>query len=243
MKNIGIKTAVIAVVLAVVGWQVQAANVITVGADESAALRVYNGATGTVTAVVETNGEHIVVTVDGNATTLTAGSSYIIISTLAAGIAAVTNAAGEKKLTVDSACALAADSTDDELLDGTYTATAGNWLELLWDTDVHKSYDIYLPSRTYHSVGAYTIGTIFGEPTGTGDVTLNIYKNRTLISRKIVTSPYYVLTVTNTINAIVPTVNLNEEVNLPASGGDPIIIRATRGTTATTGILSVAIDD
>ena len=239
MKNLGIKTAVIVAVLAIVGWQAQAANVMSVLADESVALRVYNGGTGTLSLAVTTAGPSIVVTVDGNAQTLTNAT----ISGLATSLAACTNGAGVKKLTVDSDPSLAADVTDTTMLAGTYTATAGNWAELLWDTDTHKSYDIYLPSRTYKAVGAYTIGTIFGEPTGTGDVTLSIYKAGTLISRKIITSPYYVLTITNTVNALVATINLDEEVDIPASGGEAIIIRATRATTATTGILSATIGD
>jgi len=237
MKNLGIKTAVIVAVLAIMGWQTQAANVMSVLADESVALRVYNGGTGTLTLAVTSAGPSIVVTVDGQAQTLTDTT----IATLAASLAACTNAAEVKKVTVDSDPSLAADSTDTTLLAGTYTAAAGKWAELLWDTDTHKSYDIYLPSRSQQAVGAYTIGTILGEPTGTGDVTLSIYKAGVLISRKIITSPYYVLTAVSTTNVAVVTANLNEEVNIPASGSEAIIIRATRGTTATTGILSVTI--
>ena len=239
MKNIGIKTMVIAVVLAVVGLQAQAANVMSVLADKSVALRVYNGGTGTLTLAVTTAGPSIVVTVDGQAQTLTDTT----IATLAASLAACTNTASVKKLTIDSDPSLAADDTDTTLLAGTYTAVADKWAELLWDTDTHKSYDLYLPSRSEKAVGAYTIGTILGEPTGTGDLTLSIYKAGALISRKVITSPHYVLTITNTVNAVVNTVNLNEVVDLPASGGEAIIIRAARATTATTGILSATIGD
>ena len=214
--------------------------------DTSVALRVFNGYTGTVTAVVATNGEHIVVTCDGNATTLTAGSSYNTITLLAAGIEALTNAAGTASLTVDSNPSLLADSTDDELLDGTYTAVAGKWLELLWDTSACKFYSLYFPNRSDQTgVSPYVLEKVQGLPGGTGDLTLSVYQARTLIASKFVTSPVYVLpgtliwgtAATNTMGTV-NAVTVDWDLDIPFSGQDAVIVRAERDTAGTTGVLS-----
>lgn len=227
--------------------QCVADKIISATADTSIALRCKNGDSSTLTVVVATNGEHIVVTVGGVTTNLTAGSSYDTIAELAAKIEALTNTSGTAETTVDKECSLDADSTDDELLDGTYTAAEGKWLNLLWDTSEADHYDIYLRSRTYQTgVAPYTLKKIMGEPTGTGNATLTIYLDGTAITRELYTSPVYVnpatMNMTGTVtNATVNTVNVDMDVNMPFSGEDPVIIRVTR-TAATTGVMAVVID-
>ena len=232
-------------VLAVMSGQAMAGSIIAKVADGSTALRVKNSFAGDLSIVVATNGEHIVVTCDGNATTLTAGTSYDTIAELAAGIAACTNAAGTASLTVNAEPSLAADSTDDELLDGTYTAKSGQWLDLLWDTSAALHYDVYLPSRTYQTgVGAYRLSKVVGDPTGTGNVTLSIYKGGTLVNRQVITSPLYVPGSGGTTNSYTAddTVNVDWDVGIPFAGDEAVIVRAARATTATTGILGAVID-
>jgi len=169
---------------------------------------------------------------------------------LAASASALTNASGTTSLTVNAEPSLAADSVDDELLDGTYTALAGEWLELLWDTSAHLSFDLYFPSRTYQTgVSAYIIDKVYGLPGGTGDLTLSIYKNRVLIDQRFITSPAYVLPETLVFNSgdgtntlgTVNAINLDVELNMPFTGKDAVIVRATRDTTATTGVLGATI--
>lgn len=223
------------------------------GADGSAALRIYNGYTGTLSVAVLGSGTQLTVTCDGNVNTITGTGSDDTIAELEVAIAACTNAAGEKKLSVDSAMALAADSTDLELLTGTYTATAGNWATLLWDTSVHLSYDLYFPTSVMQpGQGAYEITSIQGQPTGTGNVTLSIYIDRVLVDQQVYVSPVYVnaaswisagsnasVTNANVADAIV---NLNYKPNgLRCTGAQPVIIRAARATTATTGIISATV--
>jgi hypothetical protein len=255
-RLLGIVVALAAMVL--VSGQVRADQIVAKAADTSPALRVYNGFTGTVTIVVATNGEDVTVTCDGNATKLTAGTSYDTITELADGIAACTNAAGAASLRVDSNPSLLADSTDDELLDGTYTAVAGKWLELLWDTSAHLSYDLYFPSRSYQSgVSAYVLEKINCVPTGTGNVTASVYKDRVLIAQKVITSPVYVNPATwlqgyaagttdltgVTTNSYTADANVTVDwiVDLPFTGSEPVIVRVSRATTATTGSISAVI--
>ena len=255
MKNLGIKTAVIVAVLAIVGWQAQAANVMSVLADASPAFKVYNGYTGTLTYVVgsDTTIQTNTVTCDGNVNTYLANDALTngTIALLAANVAASTNAAGTKSLKVNSEPSLAADVTIGTLLPGSYSAVKGAWLTIPWDTSECKFYSLYLRSRTYGAVGAYRIGKILGNPAGTGDLTLSVYKVGVLISQKVITSPVYVNPATllvggtnvstNTLG-IVAIVNLDEEVGIPASGSEAIIIRAARATTATgTAVLSATI--
>lgn len=251
-KNIGISTFMVALAAALlVTGQIWAAQIVAKAADESAALRVYNGYTGTVTIVVATNGEQVSVVCDGYTNTLTAGTSYDTITELADGIAACTNAAGTASLRVDSNPSLLADSTDDELLNGTYTAVTGKWLELLWDTHVHLSYDLYFPSRSYQAgIGAYILEKINSVPIGTGNVTASVYKDRVLIAQKVITSPVYVNPATwvdgdtnGYTNSFTADANVTIDwiVDLPFTGSEPVIVRVTRATTATTGNSSAII--
>lgn len=232
-------------VMVLLAGQAVAGSIVSKAYDAGIALRVKNSFTGDLSIVVATNGEHIVITCDGNATTLTAGTSYDTISELAAGIAACTNTSGEASLTVNAEPSLAADSTDEELLDGTYTAVSGKWLNLLWDTSAAKHYSVYLPSRTYQTgVGAYRVSRVVGEPTGTGDVTLSIYKAGTLVNRQVITSPIYVPGTGGATNSYTAdnTVNVDWDVGIPFGGDEAVIVRAARATTATTGILGAVID-
>jgi hypothetical protein len=219
--------------------------------DKSVALRVKNGDTTTLTVVVTGSGTNFAVTVGGQAQTIDGDvAGCDIISELSALVAACTNTSAKKTLTVDANSALAADSTDGEMLDGTYTAAAGKWLELLWDTSAHLSYDIYLPGGEYGS-GSYKISKITGCPVGTGNVTLGIYQGGTLIGQQIYTSPVYVNPATllvggtnvstNTLTADA-VVNVDWAIDMRNLGGQAVIIRAARATTADAGIISAVIE-
>jgi len=218
-------------------------NILSKTADASIALRVYNSATGTLTVAVSTNGDHFVVTIDGHANTMNAGSSYTTITTLAAWLATCTNAAGTAALTVDSLPSLLTDSTDDELLDGSYTATYGNWLEILWDTSAALHYDIYIPDRdNQKSRGGLDIVNINSVPTGTGDVTASVYIDRTLKWQKVITSPSY-YAVDGTTNAWTAdnNVTIQEALEIPVKASQSAIVRIGRNTTATTGNISTTV--
>jgi len=232
------------VALGLIAGIASAQVVMSKAADKSVAMRVKNDSTATLSITIATGGASAAneVVINSNTNTIDGSGSIDTIVEFAAAIAACTNAAGSKPLTVDSACALAADSTDGELLDGTYTAAAGKWLELLWDTSASLSYDLYLPGGQYGS-GSYKISKITGCPVGTGDVTLGIYQGGTLIAQQIYTSPiwkYSDATMTN--GAADDVVNIDWAIDMRNLGGEAVIVRAARATTATTGIISAVIE-
>ena len=246
----GIAVALASVFL--VSGSVLAAQIISKVEDASVALRVKNGYDATLTIVVTGAGTYLTVACDAHTNTVNGDvAACDIISELDAAILACTNAAGTASLTINAEPSLAADSTDGELLDGTYTAVSGAWLELLWDTSAHLSLDLYFPSRTYQTgVSAYILDKVQALPTGTGNVTASIYKDGTLIASKIIASPEYRQStflsggtnaiVTNTYDTLTD-VNIDWEVDMPFSGKDAVIVRATRATTLTTGVISATI--
>ena len=240
----GIAVALAAVFL--VSGSVMAAQIISKVEDTSVALRVKNGYDATLTIVVSGSGTNFTVACDANTNTIDGDvAGCDIISELDAAILACTNAAGEASLTINAEPSLAADSTDGEMLDGTYTAAPGKWLELLWDTSAHLSLDLYFPSRTYQTgVSAYILDKVQALPTGTGNVTASIYKGGTLIAQKVIVSPVYVPSSGSaaTNNYVVDAVaNLSWELDMPFTGKDAVIIRAARGTTLTAGVIVATI--
>ena len=246
-RLLGIMAAMI-----LVSGQVWAAQIISKVEDASVAMRVKNGYDTTLTIVVASAGGAITGVVGGVDFTLTiGGGTNDTITEVAASLSALTNTAGTTSLTVNKEPSLNADSCDAELLDGTYTAAEGKWLELLWDTSAHLSLDLYFPSRTYQTgVSAYILDKVQALPTGTGDVTASVYKNGTLIASKVITSPSYVLPETlltggtnintNTLSTVA-VVNLDWELDMPFTGKDAVIVRATRATTLTAGVISATI--
>jgi hypothetical protein len=238
-------------------------QIIAKAADASVAFRVYNGYTGTLTWVVGTDAsiQTNTVTCDGLANTVlcegaNTNGTITMLATNAA--ATVTNASGTASLVFDTDCALGADLTTGTLLAGTYTAAAGAWLEVLWDTSTHLGFDLYLPDRdAQKGVSAYVLEKVNCVPAGTGNVTASIYKSGTLISQKIVTSPVYVnpsawlmayaagtTDVTGvTTNSFTADNNVTVDwtVNLPFSGAEPVLVRVSRATTATTGTIGATI--
>jgi hypothetical protein len=218
--------------------------------DKSVALRVKNGDTTTLTiAVTNAGANNITITVGGQANVIDV-STITSNSDLSAAIAACTNTSAKKTLTVDANPSLSTDVLCAKMLTGTYTAAPGKWLELLWDTSAHLAYDLYLPGGEYGS-GSYKISKITGCPVGTGNVTLGIYQGGTLIGQQIYTSPVYVNPATllvggtnvstNTLG-VVAVVNVDWAIDMRNLGGQAVLIRAARATTADAGIISAIIE-
>lgn len=221
--------------------------------DAGIAFQVQNGYTGTCTIVV--SGERAagsvmtnVITCDGNATTLVVTNGGTVMSTYEALITACTNAAGSAKLVINSEPSLAVDTI--AILAGTYTALAGKWVDVLWDTSAALHYDLYFPGKTYGH-GAYTIGSVQAYPGGTGNATIAIYQGGTLIAEKVITSPLYVnpatllaggTNVSTNTMGVDATVNVDWPLGIRSLGAQPIIVRASRVTTATTGVISAIIE-
>lgn len=174
------------------------------------------------------------------------------IAELAAAIVALTNASNEAKLIVDQSQSLSTDSTDGELLAGTYTAAAGEWLEVLWDTSACLFYQVSFPKAPFFDASGneivkgqrvpvpFNIDKVFGEPTGTGNVTLSVYVDGSTKYTKTYTSPFYVLGAGGT-NVASQVINIDESPGIPVGSQNAVIIRAARATTATTGNLGTVV--
>lgn len=243
------KFSIIAVVLGLLGFNALAGTVHYEGADSSAAFRIWNGYTGSVVVVITTNGagNNMSVTVDGLANTVDGSGSTDTIAELGAAIAAVTNTDGEAKLTVDTSVSLSTDSTDGELLDGTYTGAANAWLEIPWDTSACLFYQVAFPQSPIFDVNGadqgrvpvpFTISKVQGFPTGTGNVTLSIYVDGSAQYSRVYTSPVYQLGAGGT-NVADASVVIDIAPGIPVGSQKSVIVRAARATTATTGNLSI----
>lgn len=248
-KVIGIMAA-----LVLMAGVVSAQKVVSAVQDTSVACQVLNGCAATLTIAVSGSGGASdvmteVITCDGNANTIAVTNGSTTMAQFETAIAGCTNAAGKKLLVINSEPSLAADTVAS--LAGTYTAAPGKWLTIPWDTSACKHFDLYLGSNAKVSgTGSYIIDSIVGYPGGTGNVTLSIYQSAVLIDQQVIISPSYVFAATlltggtnvntNTFG-VINDVNLSVPLNLPCSGTQPIIIRASRVTTATTGVLSAII--
>ena len=212
-------------------------------ADDAPALRVYNGGTEAVTINIyagdsATNS----VTIGSTVNTLDfSGAGADTIVEIAADIAACTNSAGATVLTVDADCSLAADSTDDELLDAQVISIASKaWGEIVWDTSVALFYGAYVPDgdAPKDSRTDVRIKNIYGNAIGTGDVTLSVYLDGTLTWQKYLAEPSGIGGTNNAVVVISNGIEIDENVDLYAQK-KAIIIRALRATTATTGNVGV----
>ena len=107
-------------------------------------------------------------------------------------------------------------------------------------------------SHSGFAVTGFSLASIKGQPTGTGNVTVSLYQNGVLIDQSVITSPYYVnpssllnggtnLT-TNTLTAV-DLVNVSQWEGITFLGSQNIFARISRGTTLTGGFVSVIQDD
>lgn len=230
----------------------QAQNQKFVGANASVALRIYNGYTGSVSYTVANSGTSVVVVAEGCTNTITTGTN---VSLLAAALAAVTNSSGYAYLIVDSSQSLPSDTCIGGLLTASAaTLTAGQWGSINWNTSLCKFYQVSWPSGVWFDRNssltltdparpdnaAFNVTKIYGQPQGTGTVTVAAYIGTNQVYGATYTSPIgYGAGLTNTTE----TLTLNE-----GNGADPlilvpaqksVIIRATRATSASGGNIGV----
>jgi hypothetical protein len=221
-------------------------------ADQGAALRVYNGGTGTLTIVVSTNGGGVLATLDGAPNIILPGASATNnIAWLSLALNAATNQSGTTTILVDNFCSLDSDPIRTNMLDGTYTAASTEWLSLPWNATNSHVLNLYVPRGApyYERDGdeiamsrppvKFKVNRIIGEPNGTGNVTLKAYVNRTnLVYLKTWQRPYYELGATSSTtqdvsNTAIQLVSFNEEVEITVGSQDAIFVRAERATTST----------
>lgn len=210
-------------------------------ADGAPAFYIYNyGFTGVVSVVITTNGagDNMSVTCDGLVNTVDGSGDTDTIAELCAAINACTNKSGAVGIQCITDPSLDADSTDGDLIDGTYNAEYGSQTNYVkWDTSVVKHYDLFI-DNDYQPV---VIDQIFGSVTGTGDATFDVYVDRVKKWTTVVPVPVGV-SHTNDANLV----TLSSILALPLDCGVPVpanstaFIRATR-TTATTGNLGAIL--
>lgn len=202
----------------------------------------YNGSA--TTASISNSATTVVVTDGAVATTITpSGATQTAGATLAA-IAACTNAAGALNFQVELLNALTADVVSNTMLAGTANVNLldGKWHEVVkWDTSAILHFDCC----SYGDGSAQRwLNTIYGQPGGTGNLTLDVYIDGTKVWEKLILLPIY------TQGAVVGGTNasttvqdwaVNENLGTSTDYGilvpakSKCLIRATRATTATTG--------
>ena len=244
-----------AVLIPVLGFGAAADEAFTLynAEDTSPAIRVKNGYKFPVTFVWLTAGSNannrIEIKESSGAVTTnlinTVGATNTI-GEMTTVLGAVSNAAGERLLTYDYNCSLAADEFSTRVLTETNIISAGAWGKAAtWDTSVALHYNVYVPGKIAESGGQESrkvISKLFGDVGGTGNVTLNIYEDGTEKYFETIRSPeYFVAATNNGLWAEVNTVNLNKALNWPCPRRTDVLIRATRATTGTTGGIGVNV--
>ena len=211
-------------------------------ADSSPAIRIKNGYTGNITLAVTNATLGNVDVSDGTTASNIVVTALTTISQMAGYIAAYTNASGQKYLTVDYNCSLAADVCSNQLLQVTTTNAPGKWATgLKWDTSACLFYSAYLPAVEDGGTDGYkTLDSIHGDIKGTGNITLNVYADGVKVYQKVVVSPTYVrgsegsTTNVTTADEVGPA-QILEKLAIPLGASEGVFVRAVRATTATTG--------
>ena len=228
----------------------EAEDVVYKQEDKSIALRVKNTFDEKVRIVIDAGdgaGNYVVVGSISNNIDW-AGLTPEDISGCSTSLAAVVNSETNTGLVIDTECSLDADSTDDELLDAQdITIQPGDWGNILWDTGTHLSFDVYIPgSKVGGTAGPKTIKGIYGNLGGTGNITVNIYKDQVEKYERVIVSPVYLLSagspLTNTAAAdVIGPAQIDIEMDFPVKNSENCLIRAARASSATTGSLGVKV--
>jgi hypothetical protein len=216
--------------------------------DDSSPLlvRVKNGdavtVTASATALLVTN------TTDGLASKSIVLTETKTVAEAVAEINALTNSAGTFIYEAAVWSAVSTDTISNRLLAVSAVSIAGGTFSraVKWDTSAYLSYTVIADSAVSGTpVGAYGINKILGNPGGTGNVTVNVYEDDTLIYQRVVPSPVYLLPALTTANpctnVVDAVVSLNLDVgNIRIGSGKRGLVKVTRATTATTGGIGVA---
>jgi hypothetical protein len=185
--------------------------------------------------VVTTNGAaNDMAVIIGTTTNTVAGDSTIdTVAELRAALEACIYVSGTTTTTpivVDSQYSLTTDSTDGELLDGTYTLTNGTITSVMYDTSTALHYSL--------SARGGMLKSVAGDVGGTGDITLSIYSGGNLVWNETQYAGVFNSVATTQLKAV----QLNREFSDGLYIPNRMLIRATRGTTATTGGFTAVID-
>lgn len=162
------------------------------------------------------------------------------LNELGRAIATMTNTAGVAVSGVSYTLGgLSSDAASGVLLAGTYTSTGGtDNCEIPWDTSACLHYSI-LGKTDYQPI---VLDTVFGNPSGTGDLTLSVYVDQALAWQNVIAEQTAWNVTNGALTVLSNVITLNEDVNLPIGKGKTFFIRAARATTATTGNIGYSCD-
>lgn len=239
MKNFKGYILMVALIAALCGWVFAGDVVIFQTEDTSPAIRARNNGDETVSIVTSGGGmtNYVVIGSVTNSIIDTGTGTNDTIALVAASLAACTNSSGEKVLTVDQYCSLAADSTDAELLAGTQTIAARSWgTAFVWDTTGPDFFSCYKPSFNRGGAGGECVlEKVYGHMVGAGDITVGIYLDRTKKAEWVIDTPVYMISTTNGIYAATSGDTIDKPFALTVPEGQSLMIRAKRASAATTG--------
>lgn len=221
------------------------------GDDGAPVFRVKNTGTETVTITVPSGAAYVYVTNGTVGTTITVGDAGTVASVVAS-IEATTNSSGDRPLTIDAMCSLAADVFSNKVVASTITIQGNNHAFVngpKWDSSGALHFDTYYPKLSSGGVGDQkTVTHIFGDVAGTGNITLVGYVDRVEVFQKTIVSPVYVwgqissTTNTNTADSVTPGV-FDINIDIPIARDESLLVRATRATTATdSGGIGMVLD-
>jgi len=196
------------------------ADIVFSSADANTAMTVVNGGSEAVTIGIVSAGasSNNLVIIGSTTNTINGAGDIDTVAEFAAAIEACVNSDGDAPLSVKTGMSLSTDSTDGELLTGSYTLAAGigQSVNIPLDTSAALYYSIYVPKGE--------LALVYGDPKGTGALTLSVYENGSLVFNQVA----------STNDNLVIEEDFGT-IGLPTSG--KVIVRATRATSATTGNL------
>lgn len=222
--------------------------------DTSCPIAVKYVGTGT-NALTLSAGWLFTVVADGrsSSTQLVAGST---VSTIVGFLNNVTNASGINQFVAVPWEALTTDTVSNNLilLTNAVIGAAFDVTTIKWDTSACLHFDVVPDITTPSGIpqGGFTLDGVWGNPTGTGNVTLDVYANDTLMYERTITSPVYVTpqynngsnVTTNTTDAFVSlSSGSNPFPSIHIGLGKKCLVRASRATTATTGVIGASINN
>ncbi|MAH50017.1 hypothetical protein CMI37_29630 [Candidatus Pacearchaeota archaeon] len=177
---------------------------------------------------------------DAVATAYVMGDTSTNLASLLALLNTTTNVSGTRNFRTKLWAGLAADLPSNNLVAVSLVAlTPNTWTDTAkWDTSAVKRYDVVTAELIGDNVtGGEKITSIYGDLTGTGDVTLNVYDNGSSVYQQTIVSPIYraASDVTYLTNDVVNLENLQLGTGIRIKQGKVGFVRAARATTATTG--------
>ena len=204
--------------------------------------------TGAETATIQVTASTIVQVTDGTTTTTTYNGQTL--AWVVAALMAAQDDEGDKEWEVRYWGGIAADAiADNDLIVVAANAVTMEWdMSVKWDVSNEKHYDVVLSSlpvgKFSGDAGPVTLLSLMGEPTGTGDATVSVYVDGVRKFFQTITSPVYVLGVTNTTNVADAVIDLSD-IDLGAGihvGASAVaFVRCARATTATTGGIGASV--